>query len=340
MSQITITQVGGPDAGEWNALVERSSQATPFHRYESLETFAEHSDTRADLLVGKKGGNPVGIFPVFTYSYPFVSAALSPPPNLKIPYLGPALIGDGERKRSSRERRRWRFVRRCLDHIRSAIGPEYVRFRTSPRYRDPRPFVWEGFDADSRFTYVVDLGQEDLFKRFSSDARSNVRDCEDAGCEITVGDAESIRKILAQVRTRHEEQGLSYPIDASFIESLYERLPSGALRPYVCKLDGEFVGGNIILTDDDAAYAWVGAATPDIDLSVNDAIHWRAMRDNIERGAERYDLLGANKKGLSEYKAKFAPTLEPYQRIRKNAQYVGLAESVYQRVRRTSEKIS
>ena len=341
MTQITIRRAEGDDADEWNSLVARSSQATPFHRYESLETFAEHSATRADRLVGEKGGQPVGIFPVFAYSRPFVSAALSPPPNLKIPYLGPAMIDDRNLKRSTRERRRWRFVRQCVDHVQSTVGPEYMHFRTSPRYRDPRPFVWDGFDADSRFTYVVDLtaGEEELFGRFSSDARSNVRDCEDAGCEIAVGDAESVRKILEQVRTRHEEQGLSYPIDASFIESLYDRLPAGAVRPYVCRLDGEFVGGNVVLADDDAAYAWVGAATPDVDLSVNDAIHWRAMRDGIERDATRYDLLGANKKSLSEYKAKFAPSLEPYQRIKKSAQYVDFAESVYQHVRRTSEKI-
>lgn len=339
MTEITVTRVESPD--RWNDLVERSAQATPFHRYESLDVFAEYSDAQVDLLIGRKGDEPVGVFPVFMYSYPFVSAALSPPPSLKIPYLGPALIGDGERKQSSRERRRWRFVRRCLDHLQSTIGPEYMRFRTSPRYRDPRPFVWEGFDADARFTYEVDLtvGEDELFGRFSSDARSNIRDCEDAGCEIAVGNGGSIRKILEQVRTRHEEQGLSYPLDAPFIESLYERLPAGALRPYVCTLDGEFVGGNIILTHDDDAYAWVGAATPDIDLSVNDAIHWRAMRDSIERGTARYDLLGANKKGLSEYKAKFAPTLEPYQRVKKSAQYMEFAESVYQRVHRASGKI-
>lgn len=322
------------DRDEWDRLVRKSSRGTPFHYYESLETFADDSDTHLHPLVSYTGQEPVGVFPVFERSHSVVSMLFSPPPNQKVPYLGPVLVDHDHLSRRNLERRQLRFVRSCLDHMRSSVGPKYVHLRTTPGYTDPRPFDWEGFQFNPRFTYVVDLspGQDRLFDEFSGDARSNVRDCEDAGCVIELGGVEGIRSTVEQVRERHEEQGESYPIDSAFLEALYERLPSGAVRPYVCRLDGEFVGGNVILSAGNTAYAWVGAATPDVDLGANDALHWRAMCDAIDRGELRYDLAGANDERLSSYKAKFAPDLEPYYVIRKRTQYMKAIEQLYAQI--------
>ena len=330
-SPYEVVRLSDDDQDEWDRLVRESSQGTPFHYYESLETFSSSSNTRLHPLVSYNGQEIVGLFPVFERSHSVVSMTFSPPPNLKVPYLGPILIDYGHLSRRNLERRQLRFVRSCLEHLRSTVGPQYVYLRTTFGYPDPRPFDWEGFEFSPRFTYVVDLtpGREQLFDQFSRDARSNVRDCEDAGCVIELGGIEEIRWTIEQVRERHEEQGESYPIDSSFLEALYERLPSGAVRPYVCRLDGEFVGGNIILTAGDTACAWVGSATPDVGLGVNDALHWRAMRDAIDRGELRYDLAGANKERLSSYKSKFAPDLEPYYVIRKRTQYMRVVEGVY-----------
>lgn len=333
-SPFELVRVADDDRDEWNRLVREASQATPFHRYECLELFADASDMRAHPLVGYKGQEAVGLFPLFERSYPFVSTVFSPPPNLKVPYLGPVLVDHDHLSRRNVERRQNRFVRSCLDHVRSTIDPKYVHVRTTFGYRDPRPFGWAGFDFSPRFTYVVDLtpGRERLFDRFSGDARSNVRDCEDAGCVVELGGVEGIRRTVEQVRERYEEQGQSYPLDSSFLEALYERLPAGDVRPYVCTLDGEFVGGNVILASENSAYAWVGAATPDVQLGINDALHWRAMKDGIERGESYYDLAGANKKRMSSYKSKFAPELEPYYVVRQRTPYMRVAEEIYARV--------
>lgn len=333
-SPFEVVRIADDDRDEWDRLVRESSRGTPFHYYESLKMFADDSNMRLHPLVSFKGGEAVGLFPIFERSYSFVSTVFSPPPNLKVPYLGPILIDHDHLSRRNVERRQLRFVGSCLDHIRSTVGPKYVYVRTTFGYRDPRPFDWEGFDFSPRFTYVVDLtpGQEQLFDQFSGDARSNVRNCEDAGCVVELGGTEGIRRTVDQVRERHEEQGRSYPLDSSFLEALYERLPAGAVRPYVCKLDGEFVGGNIILASGDTAYAWVGAATPDVELGVNDALHWRSMRDAIDRGESRYDLAGANKERLSSYKSKFAPDLEPYYIVRKRTPYMRAMEQIYARI--------
>lgn len=329
-----VTRLAASEGDEWNRLVEESSAGTPFHRFECLDAFADASDTRVHPLVSFEGEEPVGVFPVFERSYSVVSAVFSPPPNQGIPYLGPVLVDNGDLPRREEERRRWQLVRSCLDHVRSTIGPQYVRGKTTHGYPDPRPFDWEGFDLTSGFTYVVDLtdGGDRLFDRFSRDARSNVRDCEDAGCSIELGGTEAIRRTVEQTRSRLEEQGAVQRVDPSVLEVIYDRLPAGVVRPYVCRMDGDFVGGNVVLASGETVYPWVGAAAPDVDLGVNDAIHWRAMQDGIDRGATSYDLVGADNERLSAYKAKFAPDLEPYYTFRRRRGYMRVVEGVYKHV--------
>ena len=60
---IEITPLHDPI--EWNDLVDRSSQATPFHRAECLDVLAAHADATLHPYAGFKGQEPVGIFPIF-----------------------------------------------------------------------------------------------------------------------------------------------------------------------------------------------------------------------------------------------------------------------------------
>ncbi|MFO7834525.1 MAG: GNAT family N-acetyltransferase, partial [Halohasta sp.] len=108
---LDITPVDDPT--EWNDLVERSPQATPFHRAESLGVMADHADATLHPYVGYKGQEPVGIFPIFELSKGPVTAAFSPPPKQKISYLGPALVSQNGKQRR-REKTNSRFITACL----------------------------------------------------------------------------------------------------------------------------------------------------------------------------------------------------------------------------------
>ena len=85
-------EVTRTDGDGWNGHVERSPEATPFHRLEALELFAEYADAELHLLVGTKGQEPVGVFPLFVRRQFGVATAFSPPPALRVPYLGPATL--------------------------------------------------------------------------------------------------------------------------------------------------------------------------------------------------------------------------------------------------------
>jgi hypothetical protein len=322
------------DPAAWNDLVERAPHATPFHRHECLAAAAEHADAELRLLVGYKGEEPVGLFPVHVRAMGPIAAAFSPPPRLKLPYCGPVLLNFGKLKQRKAERRNRQFVERSLAWLDERHAPRYVNVRAGTRYADARPFGWDGFDVTPGYTHVVDLTRSEsaLLESFSRDARKNATE---PGAEVSVaeGDAGTVERVVEQVRARHAEQGEPYGVPAGFPVALYRDLPDGVVRPYACRVDGRFVGGMVALEFGDTVYRWQGGATPDVDVPVNEPVDWHVMRRARERGAERYDLVGAGSRSHSQYKAKFDPDLGSYLQMTRTGPATGLLRAVYRRLR-------
>lgn len=329
---IEIQRIDGPDA--WNDLVTGANAATPFHLAEALDVIATESGTTLHRLAGYKGQEPCGVFPVFTKAIGPATVAFSPPPNLKIPYLGPALRIREQTKQRRRELRHSRFLDACVEWLDDEAAPVFTTGRTAPGYDDVRPFLWNDYDVTPRHTYVIDLtrGPDDLLAAFSSDARSNVTAEYDVDYTVAE-DPDAIETLVQSVIERHREQGESFPIEPGFVRRLHEALPEGVVRPVVCRCDGEFAGGKVVLELGDAALAWLSVADRDAALPVTDTIDWWYITDAAERGVATYDLVGANNRRLSRYKAKFAPDLTPYYRVERGSWPTVTAAKLYNRFR-------
>ncbi|WP_435346460.1 lipid II:glycine glycyltransferase FemX [Haloarchaeobius sp. HRN-SO-5] len=330
-----IVELGPEERDRWNDLVRMAPHGTPFHLYESLEVLADHSGTQLHALLSQKGQEPVGLFPFFERSVGPVPVAFSPPPDLKVEYLGPVLTCRQPLKRRKRENRLRHLVDDAIDWLDEHVSPRFVNVRTGATFDDPRPFVWNGWTVVPRHTYVVDLTQDedDLLMAFSSDARNNIRAADKYDVSVYEGAHEAIDDTVELVRRRHAEQGLDYPLSAETVRALYDAVPDGVLRPYVCELDGQFVGGCVTLELGDTILVWLGTAENDVPIDPNDILDWHAMCEGRARGAERCDLVGANNERISDYKAKFAPELETYYRLQRTSKPASVAANLYQRLR-------
>lgn len=323
------------DAAEWNDLVEQSPQATPFHRYESLSVIANHSGARLYPYVGFKGQEPVGLFPIFELSKGPASLAFSPPPDLKITYLGPIQLNYRKQKQRRRERTNRRFVRGCLERIDESVNPLFTHVYAGIRYIDARPFAWSGFDPVTRYTFLVDLRptEEDIIMGFSSDARKNIRNTDETEYEIYAGGEQDIKRTIKQVQKRHDEQDATYNVPPEFVADLYRTLPDHMMQVYVCEVDGAFVGGHITLELGDTVYGWQSWGDFDAGVPVNDLLEWAIITRARNRGIKWYDLVGANTERLSKYKAKFNPELRTYHRLQKGTAGMSLVVKLYKRIR-------
>lgn len=328
---VEVRRADGP--GAWNDLVRQSDTTTAFHLAEALDVLAEESGTAVHRLVGYKGEEPCGLFPVFTTAVGPFTVSFSPPPDLKVPYLGPTLLNAGKMKRRRLELRHGRFIDAAIEWLQREHAPAFATVRTAPGYDDARPLLWNDYDATLRYTYLVDLtrGTDDLLGAFSSDARQNVTAASDADHEIVEAGPDGIADVVAAVTDRHAEQGESFPVDAAFVTRLYEALPDGVVRPLCCRCDGEFVGGKVVLEFGGTGLSWLTAADHEVDVPVSDVLDWTYITGAVDRGVETYDLVGANSRRLSRYKAKFAPELAPYYRAERGSRAMILASRLYDR---------
>ena len=302
------------DGDTWNRIVERSDETNPLHRGEALSVLADHSDSNLTRLVGYNGQEPVGVFPVFeTETGPFTIVS-SPPRLLHTFQLGPATVGMDQMKHRRREKYAWEFVSECLSWVDATIEPDTMFVRSTPMFDDMRPFQWNEFEVSPYYTYVVDISadQETLLGQFSSDARSNIRNADESRYEVTVGGRDEVKRIFRMLEARLGEANAPLRVDETFVTDLYDALPTDVMRPYVCRVDGEFATGMITLSSDSTMYRWKGGAPSDTALDTTDLLDWHLMRDAAERGAERYDMVGANIERLCDYKAKFGPEVEVY----------------------------
>jgi hypothetical protein len=332
---VEVALANQDDIEKWDSYVDRSPQGNAFHYTESLATIASHSRTELHRLIGYKGQEVVGLFPVFEYRVLGQGALFSPPPNLLIPYQGPALLNIGKLKQRKAERRHGRFLRGCFEWCFEELAPRYASLRTDGRYDDLRPIKWSGFDVTPEYTYTVDLtvGEEALLAGFSSDARGNVRDGEDVEYTVEEGGEEAIDRIITQMIERHAAQDLFYGATPEFVTDLYRSLPEGTVRPYTIAVDGEFVGGMVTLEDGNTIYRWQGGAKHDRSVPANDLLDWEIMTDATDRGLETYDLVGASNPRLNGYKAKFGPDLRTFHSAERTGPITSLAAEAYKRLR-------
>ncbi|AGB16235.1 hypothetical protein Halru_1628 [Halovivax ruber XH-70] len=301
---------------EWNRLVDRAHRSNPFYRAEALALQATETETTVHALAGFKGEEPVGLFPAFELTKGPFAAVFSPAPQSWSCYLGPVVHSMSHLKQRKADRRLRSFVDGCLEWLEDACSPVYWKVTTAG-IDDLRPFTWNGFDVSLQYTYVVDLedSPEAVRDRFSSDARRNVQSVPD-GVSVTVEGPDAIDSIVEQVATRYEKQGRPFHLEPSYVRALYDALPAGAIRPYVCRVDGEFCGGILVLESDDTRFRWQGGVKlEDVDVPVNDLLDWRIIADGIDSAATRYDLVGAGVPAINRYKAKFNPRLETHHTI-------------------------
>jgi len=297
----------------WDQSVDRSPQATIFHRSEFLNLVGEHTGMEVHTLMGYKGQEPVGAFPIYQTSKGFVDIMYSPPPGVGAMYLGPVMLNVEKLKRRKRERRYKRFVRGCLDWVNENIDPAYVRIQGTTRFRDARPFKWAGFQAVPKYTYSLDLRreEEEIRSSVSKSLRRSIDTDPDAPVDISIGSSDEIEFIYEQVKARYDAQDRTFPLSVDFLKDVARSLSDG-VYPYTARVEGEPAAGIIVLEDDDTRYYWQGGGKPDADYPLNDLLHWRIIRDGQTNGLRWYDLYGANTERLCEYKGKFNSTLQEF----------------------------
>lgn len=226
----------------------------------------------------------------------------------------PTLFQPTPTTRVYRIERQWHEVAAGLIGELLQVGG-YASFCLPPEITDIRPFLWEGFKVDVKYTYRLKLPYDPSF--ISQSVRGRYKKADSLG--YYSARSYNMEEVHSCLFGTEERKGFSHELSASDLELARSLLGDQAFRCYVCySPDGEPVSANIsLLLNRSKALGWI-AATKSEHLSggVAQQLQRFELDELAASGVTEFDFGGANLPSVSEAKAQWGGELVPYYVIR------------------------
>jgi len=311
---VEIRVASEKDASLWDRLVESSPHGTIFHTWKWLKIAEKHTNSRLYPLIGYKGTEPVGIFPLFFQKKTFLKMVFSPPPHVAIIYLGPVLVDYDKLKRSKREINFVEFQKQIDKFIKEELKANYISISLPPGLPDPRPFQWNGYEVEPAYEYVMDLskGIEYIWqKNYDKKLRENINRAIRRGIYIEEGGKKELEVIYDLMIERYAEQDRIVTVPKEYLLDVYDAF-SENIKIFVAKYEEEIITGTIDIYYKDKIVSWIGNPRPRVKISPspNDLLNWEAMKYACEHSFRYYEMVGAaGNERLHSYYSKCNPEL-------------------------------
>jgi CelD/BcsL family acetyltransferase involved in cellulose biosynthesis len=266
--------------------------ATPFHRYDFLQSVAPSLNCEFVPLQVLSAGRPVGIAPLMVKRIgPFCTINWVP-----FPYLGPLVpeaLLDATLSALHVEARR----RRAISHQQSFSG----------RTDHGQP---EGFTTSTDRTFVIPLSgrsDNDLLSAMQKKRREELRRAQRAGFEVGPARIQDFQDVDAWLGQVYAGQGLRNSYGAGACEQVFRALadaPGCAFR--AARLNNRTVGVVVALATAQRAFGWLVAIDPRYRSYHPQALlTWHVLLWARDAGVTEFDLVGSPNEGIATYKRRF-----------------------------------
>jgi lipid II:glycine glycyltransferase (peptidoglycan interpeptide bridge formation enzyme) len=330
---IELQIAGNEELKKWDSLIEVSPYGTIFHTLNWLKIAEKHTNSKLYPLIGLKGEEVIGVFPVFYKKKGPFKMVFSPPPKVGIPYMGPVLLGYEKLKQEKKESLIINFFKGVDNFIQNNFKPEYIHFKLPPGLIDCRPFKWLGYQVEPMYGYMLDIsvGLSDLESNFSMQARRNIKKAKKDGMNIELGSKEELLVLYEWLYDRYKEQKIKIPISKDYLIAVFDKYFPKNLKVFIIRYQEDIISGGIKLCCKDRIIDWVGQPKTTVRTS-NDFLHWGVMKWGLEHKLKYYEILGANTQSICQFKSKFSPSLDIYFEIKKATLSGIVAEKLYKKI--------
>ncbi len=305
--QLAVRSLGRLDWPAWNTALNESTQTCVFLRPEWSVALADAFGRRSELLACVRGGKIVGglVGALAANGTALDRVLLSAYSGVWVRQSGTA-----RPHRSSRQRRA------VLGALAENVGRRFTRAEIDchPDTDDVRPFVWAGWQAAVRYTCISSLSGA-WQASCDPDVRRRVARAEAAGVRFESDvPVEAFDRLWSKT---HARQGLRRPLSSEALIALVRRLLLDFdIRIHGARLaDGTLAAANVVIYDGSAARYWLAAFDP---LHASTGANQFCLMQTLQAAAGRiktFDWIGANTKGVAEFKESFGPRLVPSYRL-------------------------
>ena len=316
---------------QWDNFIDESSYGLLYHKWSFLKLVEKYTNYEFLPYGIYKGEELICVFPLFYKKLLCLKLLFSPPPQSGIPYLGPVMHKDYDIMKQDKKESMVNFAAEEIDAELKRIAPNYFLVTTVPGFLDIRPFQWRNYQVTPGYTYAVNLKPklEDIWEGFTSICRQNIRKGEDLKCQLVRCDDTTILTDL--LTGRYNEQGLNHNVDPAYLEEVLKTYPENLILLILYDND-ELIGATL-----NQAYhrylGWMGLPKPKNKkyINANESMVWKLMQQAKALGFSKFEISGANKQNLCQYRSKFNPQLEMYFTLSKKDSLGKLAEAFYYR---------
>jgi len=309
------------DKGRWDKFVENSPQGSLFHKWDFLKTVERHSKYQFLPYCVYSGEELRCIFPFFIGRGRLgMTHMLSPPPlhlGTQIWYLGPAFDPSVQALKAIAKEKIFDQVTGEVCREIDTIAPNLVEFTTVPNFLDVSSFIWKDYREHLRMTYAIDLEQslDEIWASFTRPCRRQVKQLSAHSPEIQ--QTNDVSALLDIWRKRFAELGVQVPLlSDSYLKELVAAFPQD-VTVYNLIIDGSIATAAACCVMQKERYGiWIGLVNARKDLQVNEYLVWEIVRRAKSEGFKKLDL-GVSDAGLSQFKSKFDPVLEPFWTLKK-----------------------
>ncbi len=301
------------DPAEWDRFIEDSADSTLFHKWGYLEIMEKYTGYR--ML-------PYGIFledemvaaiPFFLNREYGLRLLYSPPPTsmVYVHYLGLATAPWIRELRQRGKEEVWNYIIGELDSIIGRMSPNYVTISLMPGM-DARPFIWNHFNAELKYTYTFDLEQplEVLWDRIESDCKKEIKNA--SKTPLTFERAYDVDLFSDIMRKGLKKVGATFfhRQTPEYIRDVLKAFPEN-VRMFFIYSGGEVVSATINYGFHGRFMGWMGNTVVDRRMNMNQLMFWELLKLAKSEDYKIFENIGADEKRLNLAKTRFNPDLTP-----------------------------
>jgi len=327
---------GDTDQQDWDAIVERSPNATLFHTWKWLKLMEKNSAIQNNGIISQVTFHPlflidkdrtVGIFPLFFFKNILYNFTYSPPPNSEILYLGP-LFPDLEIVKEEKKQILINNVQKEIDrYIKKDLSSAYIQVSTSPGYEDCRSFKWAGYIVSPRYSYEIDLmkGKESVWNEFPRKLKYEINSVKKKGFSVEIGTRKDLEFIYDLLKERNRINA-----DKKYILEIFETFSPQNLKVFILKYEGKNISGIVFISYKKRGWIWIGNPRPLTDgPSPNNLLLWEVISYAVDCGLERLENIGADDYFSFPFKRRFNGKIIPYYQMRWLSQSLKVFSAMY-----------
>lgn len=298
----------------WDEFVDKSPYGTIFHKYEWLKIAEEHAGMKFLPVAVNKGNTVVSLLPLFIKNKYGFRLLLSPPNSCAIPHLGP-VFNIPATNRYVYEKTYINIIDAIIEFVEVKLGFDYIRIIHTPQIFDIRPYLWEKYNVNPNFTYILNLKNknEEIYKKFYTSIRNNIKNAKKNRDILISHCMEHSYDTLSLVKERYSEQNRSFKVSENYIKNLMNSSFAQNIESVSLIHNGNLIAGTIDLMDRNHICSWLGTVNRKMNITgAGELLLWETLKEYRNKGYTTYDLVGANTRHLCDYKAKFGPDLVQY----------------------------